>query len=108
MSTQEQKPTFNNFTSQKPFTVNEALRKAYTKHHYPLDCKLCGKELQTGDKARWIYANGTPGMATGNFFVCGACDDVTEIILAKAKEQYALAVTLAKRWGIYGPDWETR
>lgn len=72
-----------------------------------LNCKLCGHILKPGDKARWIYANGTPGIQTGNFFVCGNCDGESAVVLAKAKEQFTLAVTLAKRWGIYGPDWQS-
>lgn len=68
-------------------------------------CRLCGHRLKEGDKARWIYANSTPGMHTGNFFVCGDCDGSDEDVLARAKASFEQAVKLAKQWNIYGPDW---
>lgn len=90
----------------KPFVLSSETHQGFKNVKKVLNCKLCGKILQVGDNARWIYANGTPGMGTGNFFVCGNCDGENADVMAKGKEQLALAVTLAKRWGIYGPDWQ--
>lgn len=90
----------------KAFVLSAETHQGFKNVKKTLNCKLCGHILQVGDKARWIYANGTPGMGTGNFFVCGDCDGENADVLAKGKEQFALAVTLAKRWGIYGPDWQ--
>ncbi len=90
----------------KPFVLSAETHQSFKNVKKLLNCKLCGHILQVGDKARWIYANGTPGMGTGNFFVCDNCDGENADVLAKAKEQLTLAVTLAKRWGIYGPDWQ--
>lgn len=93
-------PSPRSFTDSKPFVVGKALVR------HKKNCRLCGHVFAEGDGARWIYCNSTPGQGTGNFFVCSACDDTDENCMAKAKESRALAVRLAKQWGIYGPDWE--
>ncbi len=85
----------------KSFILSPETHQGFKNVKKPLNCKLCGHILQVGDKARWIYANGTPSMGTGNFFVCGNCDGEDAVLLAKAKEQFTLALTLAKRWGIH-------
>jgi len=92
--------------NRQPFILSAETHQGFKNIKKLLNCKLCGHILQVGDKARWVYANGTPGMVTGNFFVCGDCDDEDAAVLAKAKDQFTTAVTLAKRWGIYGPDWQ--
>lgn len=66
-------------------------------------CKLCGHKFKPGDQARWIFAGHAK---MNNFFVCHSCDLGDEATIAKAKEEYEKAVELAKRWGIYGPDWQ--
>lgn len=98
--------THSQWLNRKLFTLSAETHQGFKRVKKVLNCKLCGHILQVGDKARWIYANGTPGMGTGNFFVCGDCDGEDATVLAKAKEQFAMAVTLSKRWGIYGPDWQ--
>lgn len=95
----------NQWLNGKAFVLSAKTYQGFKNVKKMLNCKLCGHILQVGDKARWIYANGTPGMKTGNFFVCGDCDGENADVLAKGKEQFVLAVTLARRWNIYGPDW---
>lgn len=90
----------------KPFVLSAETHQGFKNVKKRLLCRLCGHVLQVGDKARWIYANGTKGMCTGNFFVCGNCDGEDAVVLAKAKESFELARTLAQRWDIYGPDWQ--
>lgn len=87
--------------NRQPFILSAETHQGFKNVHKTLNCKLCGHILQVGDKARWIYANGTPSMGTGNFFVCGDCDGEDAAVLAKAKEQFTTAAMLAKRWGIY-------
>lgn len=88
----------------EPFTVTEEQTKLRWGSGF--NCKLCGENFHTGTVARWIYANGTPGAGTGNFFVCANCDGPNDLIITKAKESLRLAIALATRWNIYGPDWE--
>jgi len=52
-------------------------------------CKLCGHKFQVGDYWRFVYANGTPGQGTGNFWVCKECDKPDA--LQRAKEQRKIA-----------------
>lgn len=92
------------FTNQKPFVVSKERLEAFTRHRKRFGCVLCSKVFKVGDTARWVYANGTPGLHTGNFFVCEEHD--TEDVLERAKESIELATRLAKQWDIYGPDWE--
>lgn len=94
------------FTDRMPFTVS--LEDTKRKWGSGFSCKLCGLKFKEGHAVRWIYANGTPGMPTGNFFVCSNCDGPDELCMKRGKESYELAVKLAKQWGIYGPDWEDR
>lgn len=68
-------------------------------------CKLCGRQFEVGDKARWIYCNSTPGQGTGNFFVCSKCDGSDAEVMARAKASLEEAIRVAKQWNIYGPDW---
>lgn len=53
---------------------------------------------------RWIYANGTPSMGCGNFFVCATCDGGDERCLERAKSEFEQAKLLARRWGLWDPD----
>lgn len=87
------------------FTVDERTHESFKRVKKEFCCRLCGHTFKVGDSARWIYANGTPGMGTGNFFVCGSCDGPDEEVMPRAKESLTLAIKLAKQWGIYGPDW---
>lgn len=92
------------FTDRKPFVVTDHDAKA--RRGGDFKCSLCGTLFKSGDTARWVYANGTPGACTGNFFVCVQCDGPDADLIERAKESYHMAVALAKRWNIYGPDWE--
>lgn len=92
------------FTDQKPFTVTDKSLKGFTRYGKRFGCSLCSHDFKEGDVARWVYANSTPGLCTGNFFVCPQHDTVD--VLDKAKESFREAVNLAKQWGIYGPDWQ--
>ncbi len=98
--------THNLWLNGQPFVISAETHKGFLHVKKLFNCKLCWHKFEVGDSARWIYANGTPGMGTGNFFVCKKCDGETAVVLAKAKENFALAIALAKRWGIYGPDWQ--
>lgn len=98
----------NEWLNREPFVVSALTYNAFHRIKKRFLCQLCGINLLAGSKARWIYANGTPGIGTGNFFVCGDCDGTDETVLDKARESYALAVKLAKQWNIYGPDWERK
>lgn len=95
----------NAWRNQEPFTVSQETYDAFKRIKKDFWCKLCGKKLTPGSAARWIYANGTPGMGTGNFFVCAECDGPD--VLARGKASLELAVKLAEQWGIYGPDWQS-
>lgn len=94
------------FTDRKPFVVtaeNVATFKRIKKSYH---CALCGHRFSEGDGARWIYANNTTG-SPGNFFVCAPCDSGSDgELIQKGIGSFRLAVNLAKRWGIYGPDWQ--
>jgi len=92
------------FTNQKPFVVTEESLKGFTRYGKRFGCSLCSHIFAEGDNVRWVYANSTPDLCTGNFFVCVEHD--TEDVLEKAKESFARAVDLAKQWDIYGPDWQ--
>lgn len=95
------------FTDGKQFEVDQERRDAHTRHRKRFGCSLCGHDFKVGDSARWIYANGTTGAGTGNFFVCASCDvGLNSDIIERAKASLAEATRLAKQWGIYGPDWE--
>lgn len=95
------------FTDGKQFTVTANDVATYKRLKKRYHCNLCGHKFTEGDLARWIYANGTPGAGTGNFFVCSSCDlGLNSQIIERAKESLALATKLAKQWDIYGPDWE--
>lgn len=96
----------NNWMNRQRFVVSAEQHAAFKRLKKLFNCKICGRVFKVGDTARWIYANSTPGMQTGNFFVCGDCDGDDPTVLAKAKEQFELAVKLAKQWDIYGPDWQ--
>lgn len=91
------------FTNQQPFEVTEQQRAGLTRHGKRFNCAICGHEFKAGDTARFVYANGTNGLRSGNFFVCPQHD--TPDVLDRAKESFDQAVKLAKQWGIYGPDW---
>lgn len=90
----------------KPFVVSAEQANAFKRLKKPFNCKLCGHDFKAGDTARWIYANGTSGITTGNFFVCGGCDEADADLMTRAQQEFRLAVSLAKKWGIYGPDWQ--
>lgn len=92
------------FTDGKAFVVTEAQTKLRWGSGF--HCKLCGVKFKAGMGVRWIYANGTPDMGTGNFFVCAGCDLGNEDTLKAGKESHDMAVRLAKQWDIYGPDWQ--
>lgn len=85
------------FTDQKPF-VAQRLLATFTRLGKRFGCKLCGKNFSDGDKARWVYANGTPGIGCGNFFVCEACDGTNEDVLKKAKEGFEQYLKLRAQW----------
>jgi len=67
-------------------------------------CKMCGVQFKAGSIKRWIYANGTHGACTGNFFVCGDCD--SDDVLIRAIADYDKMKESARRWGMWGPDWQ--
>src|SRR5439155_3536607 len=108
MNAKEPKPRsqrHDRWTNRKAFTVTHETYAAFNRVKKSFNCKLCGHVFAVGDTARWIYCNSTPGMQTGNFFVCGNCDGTDADVQARAKTDLRFAVTLAKKWGIYGPDW---
>lgn len=94
------------FTDRKSFIVVYEDVERFKRLKKRFHCSLCGHVFVAGDAARWIYANGTPGVCTGNFFVCRSCDGDDETVLRRAKDDFSSAVEAAKRWGIYGPDWQ--
>lgn len=94
------------FTDRKQFVVTNEHGAALKRSKKRFGCALCDHEFVEGDKARWIYCNSTPGQLTCNFFVCEKDDGSDEVVMALAKESFQEAVKLAKRWGIYGPDWQ--
>jgi len=96
----------NTWLDGKQFIVSVDIFDAFKHIKKPFGCKLCGHKFQVSDSARWIYANGTKGIGTGNFFVCKTCDGEQSDVLSRAKNSYETAVKLAKQWDIYGPDWE--
>lgn len=102
LAEQEGGGLMNTWTNGKPFSVTDEHLKGHWGSGF--ECRLCGEKFKFGETIRWVYCNSTPGLGTGNFFVCQKCDgdDVKE----RAKKQLEEAVKLAKRWGIYGPDWE--
>jgi hypothetical protein len=83
----------------EPFDVTQDRLNQFKDVKKVISCKLCGHEFKPGDKGRWIYCNGTEGQATGNFFTCSKCDGPD--VMERAKEQLALAIKLAKHWGLY-------
>lgn len=89
--------THSLWLNRKPFILSAETPQGFKHVKRVLNCKLCGHILQVGDKARWIYANGTPGIGTGNFFVCGDCDGEDAVVLAKAKAQFTMAVCSRSR-----------
>lgn len=96
-----------NFTDRKPFVVEENTLASFKRVKKRFNCKLCGRDFAVGDTARWIYANFAESpVRCGNFFVCGKCDAEDKIVLQCAKIGYDEAVKLAKRWDIYGPEWQ--
>ncbi len=97
--------THNTWLNGKPFVVTQETVQAFKNVKKPFDCKLCGRTLTAFDNARWIFANGTKGCGTGNFFVCQGCDDENPVVIQRAMADFRTAVELSKRWGIYGPDW---
>jgi len=99
-------PGKNVWLSRKLFIVSGEQVEQHRRRKKMWYCQLCDHVFTAGDVARWIYCNSTPGQTTGNFFVCSRCDCGDEITMAKAKENLDLAIKLAKRWGIFGPDWE--
>lgn len=92
------------FTNQLPFSVNAGTILGFTRHKKRFGCSLCGHQFESGDTARWVYANGPDGPRCGNFFTCTTCDGPA--ILERAKESFATAKRLSIQWGIYGPDWQ--
>lgn len=96
------------FTDRRPFQVTDEFKKAVSHNgRKRFNCKLCGHDFVTGDTARWIFANFSESkVRCGNFFVCDKCDAKDEIVLECAKLGYAEAVKMAKRWDIYGPEWQ--
>lgn len=92
----------------RQFVVSEETQTAFKRVNKDFNCRLCGRFFIIGDIARWVYANGTPGIHTGNFFVCEECDKPNDELLPLAEESLSNAIKLAKQWGIYGPDWERR
>jgi rubredoxin len=94
------------FLDQKPFTVTKDTLAAFKRLHKAFNCSLCGHVFTESDVARWIYANGTPGARTGNFFVCSNCDGENSEVIERASASLKEAIRLAKQWGIYGPDWQ--
>ncbi len=84
------------WTDQKPFVASpEDTKKRWGGGFV---CKMCGHKFISGDTVRWVYANGTAGMGTGNFLVCARCDGPD--ILDRAKADFELALSSSKRWGI--------
>lgn len=69
-----------------------------------LQCSLCGHKFKAGDVARFVFANGTPDACCGNFFTCVGCDGPD--VLQRGIQDHKNACAGAKRWGIYGPDWQ--
>ena len=98
------------WTNGKPFVLTaEQIRLRWGGYRRgKLICRLCGHVFTAGDTARFIYGNtkreGAPQPQAGNFFTCEKCDG--EDVLVRADVQHTLAVTLAKQWNIYGPDWQ--
>lgn len=95
------------FTDGKQFTVTSENLATYKRFRKRYGCSLCGHTFKAGDSARWIYANGTPGAVTGNFFVCAGCDiGLNAQIIERAKKSLETAKKLARQWDIFGPDWQ--
>lgn len=88
------------FTDQKPFRVAQEHVVGFTRHRKPWCCSLCGHVFAAGDIARWVYANSTPGLGCGNFFVCPKCDGENGEVLERAKANFQQAIAASKRWGI--------
>jgi len=94
------------FLDQKPFELTEKLFKARwgtRRKDGRLQCNLCGYLFEVGETARFVYANGSEGNGSGNFFTCVTCDGPD--VLDRGKALFEEARRLAKNWGIYGPDW---
>lgn len=82
----------------KPFNVTSEDVSAFNKHGRDWSCSLCGHKFKTGDVSRWVYANGTPGAQTGNFFVCLLCDG--EDVIDRAVKDLKQTMQAMKRWRI--------
>lgn len=96
------------FTDQKPFVVSKERLEGFQNVKKRFNCKLCGHDFKEGDTARWVYANFAESpVRCGNFFVCGKCDAPSDVLLQCAKLGFEEAVKLAKRWNIYGPEWQS-
>lgn len=91
------------FTDQKPFTVTDKML-TYTWGGGGLRCSLCGMKFKSGDVARWVYCNSSPELKCHNFMTCQNCDG--EDVAKRGSDSYEKAVSMAKAWGIYGPDWQ--
>jgi hypothetical protein len=96
----------NSFTDCKPFVMDQERLTAFKRTRRRFCCALCGHDFQVGDTARWIYANGTPGITTGNFFVCQSCDTGDDDCRKRGQESKTQAIKLARQWDIYWPDWQ--
>lgn len=96
----------NTWLNGEPFEVSETTLTSFRRVKKRFGCSLCGHEFKAGERARWIYANSTPGQCTGNFFVCFKCDGLTTDVLERAKQSLETTVKMARAWGIYGPDWQ--
>ena len=95
------------FTDQKPFVLTKEQHKqrwGCRNKDGRLRCNLCGHKFEVGETARWVYANGEGGNGSGNFFTCESCDG--DDVLEKGRESFTKAQTLAKNWGVFGPDWQ--
>jgi len=90
-------------TDGKPGVVSQEWVEAWARYKKSGACPLCGKKFVAGDYFRFVYAN-DGNHKCANFFVCKDCDG--DDVLSRADEMHALAVKLARQWGIYGPDWQ--
>lgn len=89
------------FTDQKPFILDTKFFEGITERNQKFCCNICGEDFKVGDTVRWIYA-GSIGMV--NFWTCTKCDG--EDILERGKASIQEAIKQARKWDIYGPDWE--
>ena len=82
----------------KPFRVDMWAVSTFNRHERRFHCSLCNRTFCDGDVARWIYANGTGSFGSGNFFVCGDCDDTDTNVLSRAEKSFTDAIKLAEQW----------